>query len=388
MTMWVIGLVLLAFGGGVWLGASRWRRLATEGSRDAVGLRLLHELAEGDYEHVAAELEAICEAEPHEPAVFLALAAIDRHRGRLSRAKALHRVVLASSELEHDERVAGLVGLGRDLLTEGNVPAAAGALNRANSLAPSSPATLESLARALDRAGAWEPSATAWERLERHVSGRRARAARVGRGRALAGQALDALRLGETEKARKLAARGLELAPDSGFAWLVEARAAASAHDALVAWQRAWELAGVGAGTIVAEGMQWARENDRVAALVARLRGSLRGTAHPASVVALASELYDHDSEAAVSAWQRVADHSSEAQLALLRTAVAGLDLPGVEPALLEPGPSAFVCLACAATVDEFAFRCSHCGRWDSLCDARAPRRRTRQRLDDLPAAD
>lgn len=391
--MWVFGLVIAAFGGGIWLGGSHRRWRERQAQRSAASQRLLYEMAEGDLRHVATELEAICEAQPHEPAVFLALAAIDRERGRVNRAKALHRVVLASADLDPELRVAGLVGLGRDLLAEGNVAAAVGALNRANSLAPSSPATLASLATALDRAGAWEPSATAWERLERHVSGRKARAARVGRGRALAGQAMDAKRAHEDDKARKLAARALELAPDSGFAWLASARIEGKPTEALLAWQRAWELAGAGASTILDEAATWAELHGRTAQLVERIRASLRGTSDPTLVVPLARGLVEHDARAAVAAWRRVAEGSDDARWELLRAALSqrageSAELADVDVAWLAPASPTFRCAACQIPSERFAFRCPHCGRWESLVDARVPVQRGLGRLDDTPTTD
>jgi predicted Zn-dependent protease len=154
---------------------------------------VLHELAEGDVENVAHTLEQIAEAEPGDRTVFLALAALDRRRGRVERAKAIHRTVLAAAELAPELRVAGFVGLGRDLLAQGHHEAAVGALSRAISLAPQSVATLESLARALEQAGAWDRAAAAWERHEKLVPARRRRDSRIGRGHAVAGQALAAL---------------------------------------------------------------------------------------------------------------------------------------------------------------------------------------------------
>ena len=380
--MWIGLLVIAAFAGGLWLGVShrRWRR--DTGRRNAASLRLLYELAEGDRRHVAAELEEICEAEPHEPAVFLALAAIDRERGRVQRAKALHRVVLASAELEHEQRVVGLVGLGRDLLAEGNVAAAVGALNRANSLAPSSPATLESLAVALDRAGAWEPSATAWERLEKHVSGRRARLARVGRGRALAGQALDAKRAAEPEKARKLAARALELAPDSGFVWLASARVESKMSEALLAWQRAWELAGVGASTILEEASLWAEQFGRQSQLADRMKASLRGTSDPDLVVPLARAAAAYDRTVATGALSRVADVSLAARWELLSMEPLEGGSGKFDPTRLVEPPRGFACGACGGKADAFAFRCPHCGRWDAVLDDAVSRRLKRHGLD------
>ena len=144
-------------------GLARWRAGARRPQVAAAARRshVLYALAEGDLENVAQELEQIAEAEPGDATVFLALAALDRRRGRVERAKAIHRTVLAAAELAPELRVAALVGLGRDLLAQGQQDAAVGALSRAISLAPQSVATLESLARALEQAGAWERAAAA-----------------------------------------------------------------------------------------------------------------------------------------------------------------------------------------------------------------------------------
>ena len=245
--------------------------------------------------------------------MFLALAALDRRRGRIERAKAVHRTVLASADLPSEQRVAALVGLGRDLLAEGNERAAIGALVRAVSLAPRSVATLETLARALERAGAWERAAAAWERLEKQVEGRRAQDARAGRGHAVAGQAVEALEDGEDRKARKLAERAVDSAPDSGHCWTVRARVESALGDpteALESWQRAWELSPVGARVIVPEAWSWASENRRQEDVMERMLSSLRMAREPQLVVALAEKVSRQHSEQAASALERVAERS------------------------------------------------------------------------------
>ena len=128
MSFVLVALICLALGFGVGWWYVAPRRL----DRDNVGRRnrVLYELAEGDRENVAQELEQICSSEPGDPTVFLALAALDRQRGRIERAKAVHRTVLASADLPSEQRVAALVGLGRDLLAQGNERAAVGALRR------------------------------------------------------------------------------------------------------------------------------------------------------------------------------------------------------------------------------------------------------------------
>ncbi|MBC8068229.1 MAG: hypothetical protein IAG13_07840, partial [Deltaproteobacteria bacterium] len=173
MTAVLLAMLAAAVGtlAGYWWGAPRRRALESFARRS----RVLYELAEGDLENVALELEHLAESEPGDATVFLALGALDRRRGRIERAKAIHRTVLASSTLPPEQRVAALIGLGRDLLAQGNERAAIGALVRAISLAPRSPATLESLAMALEQAGAWDRAAAACERHEKVVEGRRRR---------------------------------------------------------------------------------------------------------------------------------------------------------------------------------------------------------------------
>ena len=152
MTTLIVALSALALG--IWIGRWYVSPVRTLGERLQRRSRVLYELAEGDHENVARELEEIAESEPEDTTSFLALAALDRQRGRAERAKAIHRTVLASASLTPEQRVAALVGLGRDLLAQGNERAAVGALVRAISLAPRSVATLESLARALEAAAA------------------------------------------------------------------------------------------------------------------------------------------------------------------------------------------------------------------------------------------
>ncbi|MEE9386939.1 MAG: hypothetical protein V3V08_26270 [Nannocystaceae bacterium] len=359
------------------VGVALVRRQLDRQRRDAAALaqrsRVLYELAEGDQHHVAAELERVCEGSPSDPSVFLALAAIDRGRGRIERAKAIHRTVLASAELAHEQRVVALVGLGRDLLAEGNVAAAVGALNRATSLAPSSLATLESLAEALDRAGAWERAAAVWERVEKQAGGRRARGAKVGRGRALAGQAIEAHGSGETEKAGKLVQRAHELAPGSGYVSTVVARIKAARgggrpHDVLLSWQRAWELSSGGAAPVVAEAVAWADAHGHADALLERMRASLRATQDPDLVVTLALAAAKHDAVLARSALQRVAGRSLAARWELLCMALAADDRETAEFAVAA-GPSAprLTCRVCGVRLQRFAFRCPSCSSWESV---------------------
>ena len=89
MTILLLALLCLAagFAGGWWYVAPR--RQVTEAL--ARRSRVLYELAEGDVDNVAHELERVAEVEPGDSTVFLALAALDRRRGRIERAKALLR---------------------------------------------------------------------------------------------------------------------------------------------------------------------------------------------------------------------------------------------------------------------------------------------------------
>lgn len=373
MSYVIVALICLAIGFGVgwWYVAPRRVERDTVARRN----RVLYELAEGDRENVAQELEQICASQPADPTIFLALAALDRKRGRIERAKAVHRTVLASADLPAEQRVAALVGLGRDLLAQGNERAAVGALVRAVSLAPRSVATLETLAKALERAGAWERAAAAWERLEKQVEGRRAQDARVGRGHAVAGQAVEALEDGEDRKARKLAERAVDLAPDSGHCWTIRARVESALGDpkeALESWQRAWELSPVGARAIVPEAWEWASENRRQEDLMERMLSSLRIAREPQLVVALAEKVARQHPEQAAGALERVADRSPSAQLALVRLRLArGQREAAREAAMRPPKSLALLCSKCGTQMERFAFRCSSCGAWDSAAATR-----------------
>lgn len=368
MTTLLLALVCIAvgFAGGWWYVAPR-RQVVDSLARRS---RVLYELAEGDLENVAHELERVAEAEPADSTVFLALAALDRRRGRIERAKAIHRTVLASATLPAEQRVAALVGLGRDLLAQGNERAAVGALERASSLAPRSVATLESLAKALEQAGAWERAAAAWERHEKLVEGRRRRESRVGRGHALAGQASLALAEGDDRKARKLAERATELAPDSGHVWTTKARVESTVGDAvaaLEAWQRAWELAPDAAHVVVPEAWRWAGEQGLVADLVERMLTTLRSTQRPALLVALAERVSRQHPDQAASALERVAERSSAALLALVRLRLSrGQRDQARDAAMRELQPPALLCDRCGVGMSRFRFRCDHCGSWDS----------------------
>lgn len=368
MSYVLVALICLAIGFGVGWWYVGPRRIDQDNL--ARRNRVLYELAEGDRENVAQELEQICEREPGDVTVFLALAALDRRRGRVQRAKAVHRTVLASANLASEQRVAALVGLGRDLLAEGNERAAVGALVRAVSLAPRSVATLETLARALEQVGAWERAAAAWERLEKLVEGRRASEARIGRGHAIAGQAAEALDDGEDRKARKLAERAVDLAPDSGHCWTVRARVESAVGDlgeALESWQRAWELAPAGAAVIVDEAWEWASERGHPVEMIERMVSSLRIAQEPELVVALAEKVSRQHPEQAAAALERVAERSAAAQLELVRLRLArGQREQAREAAMRRPRSVGLSCRKCGATMERFGFRCGNCGTWDS----------------------
>ncbi len=354
------------------LACAWWVKTRAQTSADdlAKRARTLYELAEGDIDNVAAELEESAQAAPGDVGAFLALAALDRRRGRLERAKAIHRTVLAGSDLAIEERVAALVGLGRDLLAQGNERAAVGALVRAISLAPRSVATLETLARALERAGAWERAAAAWERHEKLVEGRRRRASRVGRGHAIAGLAAQAMREGAPDKAQRLAERAVELAPDSGHVWTARARVEAASNrteETLAAWQRAWELAPAAAHVIVAEANRWAKHADAVAGLMPRMLATLRSTPHPRLIVELSTYVSSEHADPVATALERVASRSAEAALALVRLRMSqGQRDLARQAALADVEPAGLVCEACGDAMDRFRFRCDACGSWDS----------------------
>jgi lipopolysaccharide biosynthesis regulator YciM len=369
----VLAVVLAALAAGGLGAALAWWRLAPRRqvlARIARRGHVVYELAEGDLDNVAEELEQIAEAEPNDATVFLALAALDRRRGRVERAKSIHRTVLASADLPPEQRVAGLVGLGRDLLAQGNEQAAVGALTRAISLAPRSVATLESLARALEQAGAWERAAAAWERHEKLAPARRRRESRIGRGHAIGGQALGALQEGDDRKARKLIDRALELAPDSGHVWTVRARVDAAAGDkprALEAWQRAWDLTPAGAHALVAEAWAWAASEQVQDELVERMQASLRTAEAANLVVALAERVSRLHPEQAAAALERVSGRSPAAALSLIRLRLArGQRDLAREAAMKDSPPPTLVCRQCAAAMPRFAFRCAGCGAWDS----------------------
>jgi lipopolysaccharide biosynthesis regulator YciM len=376
----VVACAAAGFAAGVWYASPR-RSVVERLERRS---RVLYELAEGDLENVAHELEQVAEAEPGDSTVFLALGALDRRRGRIERAKAIHRTVLASASLPPEQRVAALVGLGRDLLAQGNERAAVGALVRAISLAPRSVATLETLARALEQAGAWERAAAAWERHEKLVEGRRRRESKIGRGHALAGQAGLALSEGDERKARKLAERATELAPDSGHVWTTMARVAAAVADpdrALEAWQRAWELSPAGAHIVVPEAWRWATEQGVLADLVERMLATLRSSQSPELVVALAELVARQHSDQAAAALERVAGRSVAAQLVLVRLRLArGQRDQARDAAMLDGEPPALLCDHCGMRMPRFRFRCDGCGAWDSASIAgvsQGPRSRT-----------
>ncbi len=370
--IWVVAIVValaVGFAAGYAWAAPRRRAIESFARRS----RVLYELAEGDLDNVAAELEQLAESEPGDATVFLALGALDRRRGRVDRAKAIHRTVLASASLPADQRVAALVGLGRDLLAQGNERAAVGALVRAISLAPRSVATLESLAIALEHAGAWERAAAAWERHEKLVEGRRRRESRQGRGHALAGQAAVALADGDDRKARKLAERAIELAPDSGHVWTVRARVESAAGDrelALEAWQRAWEATPAAAAIVAPEAWRWASDSGPVEDLLERMLASLRASASAELVVALSEFVARQHPDQAAAALERVAPNSASATLALVRQRLARGQRDGArEAAMREIEAPPLVCGRCGAAAPRFKFRCDHCGAWDSLAN-------------------
>jgi len=368
MTMLVVALLCLGLG----FAAAWWtfapRKLLLEGIQRRS--HVLYEMAEGDLDNVAHDLEQIAEAEPGDSTVFLALAALDRRRGRVDRAKAIHRTILASAELPVEQEVAGWVGLGRDLLAQGNEEAAVGALTRAQGLAPRSVATLESLARALEQAGAWERAAVAWERHEKLVEGRRRRESRIGRGHAVAGQALAALSEGDGRKARRLIERAVLLAPDSGHVWTIKARVDSSVGqplDALEAWQRAWELAPAGAHMIVRDAWDWAVAESTVDDLLERMLASLRVISDPSLVLALASKVARQHPDQAATALERIGEVSPEAVLALVRLRLGrGQRDLAREAAMQELRVSPVLCHACATPMPRFQFRCHACGSWDT----------------------
>ena len=380
MTLWIaLATMALGVAGGWWIANPR-RYVSEHVARRS---RILYELAEGDRENVARELERICENESTDTAIFLALAALDRRRGRLERAKSIHRTVLASADLDPEHRVAALVGLGRDLLAQGNEQAAVGALHRASSLSPRSEATLQTLAFALEEANAWGRAATAWERLEKLADGRTAQRARIGRGHALAGQAEQAVEDGDELKAQKLAERAVALAPESGHTWTIRARietAIGAREEALEAWVRAWEFAPALAWALVPEAMRAAEDLGATDALHQRALELLKNNSQPALVVALAEAFLDREPSLVESALSRVGVSAPQVHLALLRLRYQQADESAMRM-LLEPGVSrpTMSCRRCGVKVKKLSFRCTRCGSWDSVTmEGVSPERRFR----------
>lgn len=367
-------VAVLAFFAGAAAGAgfsyTRWLRARVDQQAIRLRSRLLYELAEGDHEQVGDELEEACERETADPSLFLALAAIDRGRDRIGRAKSIHRTVLAAEDLPSEQRVAALLGLGRDLLREGNERAAVGALVRANSLSPRSVATLRSLAKALEQAGAWERAAAAWERVERQVQGRASRDAKIGRGHALAEQAEISRRAGDEKRARRSAERAVALAPDSAHSWSIRARVEAAMgdpHEAMVSWQRAWEIGPAQAGAVVEEAWRWAESQGRQADMMARMLASARDTSDPALAIALSERVALQHPEQAASALEQVVATSSFAQLALIRLRLRrGQRDQAREAALGVMAKARLVCGRCRDDLRATPFRCERCQRWDT----------------------
>jgi lipopolysaccharide biosynthesis regulator YciM len=175
---------------------------------------------------------------------------------------------------------------------------------------------------------------------------------------------------GDERKARKLAERATELAPDSGHVWTTKARVESAVGDpvqALDAWQRAWELSPPAAAVIVPEAWRWATEQGRVADLVEHMLVTLRSTQAPALIVSLADLVARQHPDQATSALQRVADRSAAAALTLVRLRLArGQRDMAREAAMQELEPLGLLCNHCGVRMPRFRFRCDSCGAWDS----------------------
>jgi len=233
-----------------------------------------------------------------------------------------------------------------------------------------------------EQAGAWDRAAAAWERHEKLVPARRRRDSRIGRGHAVAGQALAALAEGDGRKAERLAERALELAPDSGHVWTTRARVIASLGDAATttdtshavyanhanhAWQRAWELTPAAATPLLAEAVESASEVGGLEDLYERMLASLRTAEDAALVVALARRLGSTHPDAVCAALERVRGRSPAAALGLVRLRLAqGQREQALDAAMMELPPPIVVCRACAREMPRFRFRCDDCGAWDS----------------------
>lgn len=196
-----------------------------------------------------------------------------------------------------------------------------------------------------------------------------------------------ALSENDSRKAKRLADRATELAPDSGHVWTTAARvesAGTDARAALAAWQRAWELAPAGAHVIVPEAWRWATEQGRVADLVERMLTTLRTVQSPALIVALADRVARQHSDQAAAALERAAEHSAEATLALVRLRLSrGQRDLAREAAMGELPPHNLLCDRCGVAMPRFRFRCDSCGGWDIATDHGLDRS-TAERMRDV----
>jgi lipopolysaccharide biosynthesis regulator YciM len=166
--------------------------------------------------------------------------------------------------------------------------------------------------------------------------------------------------------------RAVELAPDSAHVWTtkarVEARGGGDPREAVIAWQRAWELSPAGAPGIVSEAWSWAQELGLVDELVERMLSTLRATEDPTLAVGLADRVARRNPEQAASALLRVAPRSSDAQLALVRLRLARGQRDAARDAAVEvPAARSLACDACGAALARFTFRCPRCGAWDRV---------------------
>ncbi len=185
----------------------------------------------------------------------------------------------------------------------------------------------------------------------------------------MAGQASLSLADSDDRKARKLAERATELAPDSGHVWTARARvesAVGEEEEALDAWQRAWELAPAAGHVLVPEAWQWATHAGRTADLMERMLASLRVTQSPLLVVALAERVARQHPDQAGTALDRVAQRSAAARLELVRVRLSRGHREQARDAALGPlcEPS-FLCRRCGTKMARFRFRCDSCSVWD-----------------------
>lgn len=138
-------------------------------------------------------------------------------------------------------------------------------------------------------------------------------------------------------------------------------------HEAMVSWQRAWEIGPAQAGAVVEEAWRWAESQGRQADMMARMLASARDTSDPALAIALSERVALQHPEQAASALEQVVATSSFAQLALIRLRLRrGQRDQAREAALGVMAKARLVCGRCRDDLRATPFRCERCQRWDT----------------------